>query len=296
MSKIEELSIKYSNVNKLTFNKFVNSDKTPTKKYLEYMLSSWSNKNNNYCPGKTDELVELVNNFDKLIPYIENKDIYHPYYKDLRNLKIAVGTSEQIREEKTFNREEHSVTLFEDDNYLFIRPTTHKGSAKYGANTKWCTAGKNNKKMFDDYTKSGLLVYLLDKKGTKNDYGKKLAFYMKYQDNSLRSEFSVFNVIDSVITDETIMNYGWTFDELSKMFYIFRSYHKHSKDVVKAKNKVQKISDFLASISFDELNSNLQILGANTESYDFKDLEESINGFKLIMNKVIKNGFTKTES
>jgi len=42
MSKVEELRLKYPKVTKPTFNKFVDADFTPTKKYLEFMLKTWT--------------------------------------------------------------------------------------------------------------------------------------------------------------------------------------------------------------------------------------------------------------
>ena len=40
MAKIDELRKKYPKVNKSTGDKFFEGDKTPTKKYLEFMLKS----------------------------------------------------------------------------------------------------------------------------------------------------------------------------------------------------------------------------------------------------------------
>jgi predicted nucleotidyltransferase len=46
MSKVDDLRQKYQQIAKSTFNKFEEGDTTPTKKYLEYMLKSWVDREN----------------------------------------------------------------------------------------------------------------------------------------------------------------------------------------------------------------------------------------------------------
>jgi len=41
MSKVDELRQKYSQVTPASFKKFTEADKTPTKKYLDFMLKAW---------------------------------------------------------------------------------------------------------------------------------------------------------------------------------------------------------------------------------------------------------------
>ena len=83
MSKVAELREKYQKVTNYIFEKLESGDQTKTKKYLEYMLKTWSNKKEcNYPSNSYMKLVNTVNEFDKLLPYIQNKDIYHPDYYD----------------------------------------------------------------------------------------------------------------------------------------------------------------------------------------------------------------------
>ena len=64
MSKTEELRAKYVKITSASFDKFIESDKTPTKKYLEFFLKTWSNRDNNNCPRVITSLIKLVNKFD----------------------------------------------------------------------------------------------------------------------------------------------------------------------------------------------------------------------------------------
>jgi hypothetical protein len=159
MSKVEELRSKYSNLTAATFTKFVDGDKTPTKKYLEFMLRTWTNRNENFCPSTVASLISLVKNFDELLPYIENKDIYSKDYYDVSILKLVIVRAQEIKEEKTFVKEEHVLILDDTEEYILVQPLSHRGSLRYGAQTRWCTAAKKEVSTFARYTKSGLLVY-----------------------------------------------------------------------------------------------------------------------------------------
>ncbi len=90
MSKVDDLRQKYQIVAKSTFNKFVEGDKTPTKKYLEYMLKAWTERQDYTHKRTIGGIIENVLLFDALISYIENKDIYSKEYSDYRNLEHTV--------------------------------------------------------------------------------------------------------------------------------------------------------------------------------------------------------------
>ena len=148
MSKVEELRIKYPKITKVTFDKFVGADYTPTKKYLEFMIKTWVNKPSLTFNLTTPLIVNVVKKFDTLLPYIENKDIYHKDYADFYFLTKVINDAETLKDEKTFVREDHVNVLAENDRHILLQPVTHRGSLKYGAGTKWCTASKNSPEVF----------------------------------------------------------------------------------------------------------------------------------------------------
>ena len=78
MAKVDQIREKFPRITEVTFNKFVNGDTTPTKKYLEYMCRMWLKKLEGLQPIKSAEyLVSLVDDFDELLPYNDvSKDIY----------------------------------------------------------------------------------------------------------------------------------------------------------------------------------------------------------------------------
>lgn len=82
--------------------------------------------------------------------------------------------------------------IFEDDEWILVRPLTYLSSKKYGANTKWCTTQYNNPEYFIKYSTKGVLIYCINKKT-----GYKVAsFYSLDRENP---EFSFWNQKDSRI-------------------------------------------------------------------------------------------------
>jgi len=56
------------------------------------------------------------------------------------------------------------IKIYEDDRWLIVSPLTHEASCRYGSHSNWCVS-TSNKDYYDRYTKGGLLVFFLDKKG-----------------------------------------------------------------------------------------------------------------------------------
>lgn len=82
--------------------------------------------------------------------------------------------------------------LFENDEWILVRPLTFLSSKKYGSNTKWCTTSENNPEYFLKYSKRGVLIYCINK-----ITGYKVAsFYSLHKDDP---EFSFWNQKDSRI-------------------------------------------------------------------------------------------------
>ena len=210
MSKVDELRSKYSTVSTATFNKFVEADKTPTKKYLEYLLKSWISRSQNSSPNTTQGLIKLVLEFDQLLPYITNKDIYAKEFTDISYLKLVIARAEEVKEEKTFVKEDHVSVLLENEEFLLLQPLTHRGSLRYGSQTKCCTASKNDPDVFRRYNRNGLLFYLIDKKETKTKNYNKVAFYLAFNNDAITGGLQIYNSSDSHVYSDNLTDGGWS--------------------------------------------------------------------------------------
>lgn len=282
MCKVENLSKKYR-VLASTLNKFVDADKTPTKKYLEFYLKTWKGKQKNHCPSIND-LIDTVKKFDQLLPYIQNKDIYSAEYSDFRDLSMVVNEAEELKSEKTFDKNQHVKILYESEKYLFIIPLTHVGSIKYGFGTKWCTSSKKNTNFFKRYNDKGLLVYLIDKKNTKDSKYCKLAFFSPHKNYDNNSIIFVYDTLDKLVNESHLQKAGWDSDELFQFFTIFRYFFKQEKKIYLAKKNVNSFVKTISTLDFDQLKENLELLeNKQINSYP-SDIINIIDNFKNQIN------------
>jgi hypothetical protein len=84
------------------------------------------------------------------------------------------------------------VKVYEDDEWLLLRPLTYSSSKKYGSNTKWCTTQESNSEYFIKYSSKGVLIYCMNKKT-----GYKVASFCSLDKND--PEFSFWNQKDTRI-------------------------------------------------------------------------------------------------
>lgn len=277
MSKVEELRLKYPKITKPTFNRFVDADHTPTKKYLEFMIKTWTNREQMMIYVTTKIIIDIVKKFDSLLPYIENKDIYHKDYADLSLLSYVIDNAELAKDEKTFVREEHANVLIENDRYLLLQPTTHRGSLKYGAGSKWCTASKRDPEVFNRYTRNGYLIYLIDKTKKISGSGSKIALYMEYAECSINGKIDFYNTIDSNIVVNSVKSYSWSEQDLFDITTTFRYYHTKMKGIKKDKDVIDGFVNSLTRLNFEDFEkslNNLEDKGANVYTLKIKEKVE----------------------
>ncbi len=127
---------------------------------------------------------------------------YNSFEEILNSLSIAEMVSGGKELEKQVK------VVFENDEWLLIRPLTYLSSKKYGSNTKWCTTTDSNPEYFLKYSKKGVLIYCINKQT-----GYKVASFYSLDKND--PEFSFWNQkdsrVDSLDTELT--------DELRRIIY-----------------------------------------------------------------------------
>jgi hypothetical protein len=289
MSKVYELRQKYATIRDSVFDTLVKGDESKTKKYLEYMLKMWAFKRSSSVPSSTD-LIKEVKRFDELLPYNDGiKDIYHKNYSTYDLLKAENDRVNEIKEEKGFIREEHVKIIFENDDVLLVQPLTHRGSLKYGANTKWCTASKKNESTFKQYSNNAPLFYLIDKKNSKGIYSK-IAFYNNNKTIPMLGEIQVYNQNDVLCNEYTLINHGWSMQMIMEFTFQYRLHHLEFRRVKTAKDDVYKVIDAMKSINLDKLSENLEIVKSGNE--ETKEIQNTINEFITMITNSL-NDFKK---
>jgi hypothetical protein len=119
---------------------------------------------------------------------IANNDVTS--YKSFEEVETAVSLAEMKLIDKEL--EKQIIKVYEDDEWLLLKPLSLEASMKYGSSTKWCTT-MDSGVYFARYSKWGILIYALNKKT-----GYKFASF-KNLDNNRDSEFSFWNPADAKI-------------------------------------------------------------------------------------------------
>jgi hypothetical protein len=276
MSKVDTLRETYVGNGKplktRSFNVLNEGDTTPTKKYLEYMCSVYPQISN------ARRIVDEIKLFDSLLPYMKEKDIYSPIYRDILNLFEQNEKAREIKDEKSFNREEHVDVIHETDEYIIVRPKTHKGSLKYGANTRWCTASKNNQSTFNSYSKNKFLIYLVRKK-TKGTNWDKVAFYCHNDKNILTDAFVMYNSNDTSVSGRSFMSSDWTLEQVIDINLRIQNYMMMNIYQKITKQKVDGVISSLNKLDLNEFIQNVKFLKNSGQEVDnnINDLLQEIS-------------------
>jgi hypothetical protein len=117
---------------------------------------------------------------------IENSDLTS--YKTFQELELQMSLADLKLVDKEM--EKQIEKLFEDDEWLVLKPLSYLSSKKYGASTKWCTASDREPDYYYRYVKRGILIYVINKKT-----GDKVAGF-KNIDSSYERETSFWDIVD----------------------------------------------------------------------------------------------------
>jgi hypothetical protein len=109
-------------------------------------------------------------------------------YKSFEELELQVSLAELKMIDKDF--EKQIIKLYENNEWLVLKPMSFLSSKKYGANTKWCTIQENNPDYFLKYSRRGILIYCINKIS-----GEKVATFKNLDDDYDR-ETSFWNMVD----------------------------------------------------------------------------------------------------
>ena len=282
MAKKDDIESKWSGViHKSTLNNFIKADNTPTTKYLDFMCNMWNiTRGCSDRPSTSTQLIKTVLKFDELLPYIKNKDIYS--YKGWGHFHKVVEEAHETKMEKEFVREEHVDVLIENDDYILVKPKTHRGSLKYGANTKWCTASKLTVTTFQNYVSNGTLVYLNRKKTHGNKWDK-VAFYLSNRsDGPIVNPVQIFCAEDHSHGSTSLTKSDWSVIEILHFQNLVRSIAVKNWTVSHSKKNVQDFIKKMHQLDIEKILSELSTVqnGAGSEYEKLvTDFKESVEKF-----------------
>ncbi len=281
MSKRTEIIEKWSDkIRKSVLDVLSEGDKTPTTKYLDFMCNMWNiTRGCSDRPSTSTQLIKTVQKFDELLPYIKNKDIYS--YKGWGHFLKVVEDAHETKMEKEFVRETHVDVLIENDDYILVKPKTHRGSLKYGANTRWCTASKNNQSTFSNYIRQGVLVYL-NRKNIRGNNWDKVAFYIRSSGHGpMMNSVEIYCAQDTSHHSNGLLKSDWSISELLAFQNLVRSIAIKEWRLSQAAKKVKDFTKKLAELDVERALEDLMITKEGTP----KEYENLITQFKESVEK-----------
>ena len=211
--RIQDIKNKFPNVDPDIIDFFVKNDPSRNQKYLEWMVKAINHlptvqyinrqilgyNGEDYEPNiKTaNEILKKVREFHELQPYLvytkdgkregttdlykykftDNEMIYHLNF-DIIKAKKRRYEREKEKKEKKFKKQADKI--YEDKNWLVVRPISWEASCIYGAGTRWCTTSKNSDRHFKRETKRKLLIYVINKNLDINNASYKVAWQISY--------------------------------------------------------------------------------------------------------------------
>lgn len=192
------------------FNFFVQNDPSGNLKYLDWTIKNWIS-NQEFI--NLDFMVELVKDFNTLQQRIKSEG----YSTDINQYDIErlIVIIRDVKNKPTkADLKKESEKIYEDQNWLVVRPLSHKASCFYGAGTQWCTTSKDEPSYYASYTtKDKLLIYIIQKKTNK-----KLAIY---KDN--KNNLHTFDSRDNEIPEE------WFSDPTLPLYHMEDEYILYTK-------------------------------------------------------------------
>jgi len=164
-------------------NLFANYDPTPKKKYTQWMTRIYLNGE------KLEDFYKLTDSlkiFDKVKPKLEQRDINQ--YKTIGQISAIVAPFEDTevlsnKELDKMKKAEGAEYVIKTPDFKVIHTKTHEANCLYGANTKWCTASRDDNSQFNSHSKQGPLYVILA--GAGSDPRK---FQFHYESNQVMDE------------------------------------------------------------------------------------------------------------
>lgn len=178
---------------KEVFDKVWNADPTPTKKYLPWIFKDIVNQNRRnlidivnttgWVANKMDYIEKgvtksIIDEWENRIKRGDLKDFSKEFekiakspkdinsYPDIQSIEFFYDHIKKYRssKEELKQAKQEAVKLYEDSEYLIVKPLSYLASCVYGNETKWCISSRDTSRHFDDYIQDSLFVFVINKK------------------------------------------------------------------------------------------------------------------------------------
>lgn len=152
-------------------NRVINEDMN----HVINLYKSWAkNKSGNY-----DKAMSLMDDVLSNQKSLSKKDFAS--YGSVDELEDDLNKIKDKKQKSELSKDVDII--FEDDNLLVVKAKTYEASCKYGAGTKWCTAGKETDVHWDRHNRTGVEFIWINKNLPEKDDNHKLSLFFEYRGN-----------------------------------------------------------------------------------------------------------------
>lgn len=205
--------------------------------------------------------------------------------------------------------------VYEDDDYVVVRPKTRVASCMYGSNTRWCISSHQDSSYFNNYTNQNMFFFIINKTTPATRYNKgaylkvavqwepKSTFFnpgvskeefMEYA-NKRNSYIQFWNASDNDVTPATVAKYltrGRLTSMLNAMETYIMDYHGKFYDSKlgdrseEEMNRIQTLKSRKETLINRKAKLSNAIQEINDEIYQ---TENDINYIKQTITRAIKS-------
>lgn len=183
-----------------------------------------------------------------------------PFYL-LAMLQVLEDTKTRAEREKL--AKEGADKIYEDGNYLVVKPNTWDSSCYYGKESQWCTASKNSPGHFEDHMRRGVLYYFIDKGNPRG----KVALFLERDGNKVNKR-----VYDSS-------------DKEYSIDYLYRAFPDLSNVIAEITNEAP-INDLLRGYVLGKENSGQILTSDNVVGFDKNEKNKGESLVKIKFNGI----------
>ena len=120
-------------------------------------------------------------------PLSKDLNSWSDWEKLMSDIDAAKASALQSKREKEFQRQaskqakQESDVVYDDDEFMVIRPMSEHASCYFGRGTKWCISATDSQNYYNSYTEQGKVFYfVMDKTRSNDDPLKKVAWVGDY--------------------------------------------------------------------------------------------------------------------
>jgi len=192
----EDLIKKYPEFEKDILD-FISNDPSGNNKYLNWQIKMLALKQ-----APKEELIDIINLFDKFQDKLDKKDINQYSPNEAADLRIKLSELNEVKKQHIANKElitAGNKTIYKSDNVLVKLITNQEASQQYGKGTKWCISAIESTNYYHSYEADNSVIFIIfTKLESPND---KIAIVLERDSGNNIHGKEIFNALDNQIED-----------------------------------------------------------------------------------------------